>query len=59
MVKSKTMWFGALLTVLGALQGLDWATLITNPKVSGIIISGIGVAVMILRAVTNQPLSDK
>jgi hypothetical protein len=59
MVKSKTIWFGLALTVLGALQGFDWTTLISNPSTSGFVVSAIGVAVMILRAVTDKPLSEK
>ena len=55
----KTAIFSLLLVVLGALQGFDWATLITDPQVVGWVVTAIGVAVFALRAITNTPLGGK
>ena len=59
-LKSKTALFGYTLTVLGAMQTTlpDFQNLI-SPSAYGIITSGIGFAVVVLRAITNKPLSDK
>lgn len=52
----KTAIVAILLTIVGALQGLDWATLVTDPSVAGWIVSGIGIVMFVLRAVTDTPL---
>jgi len=53
---SRTALFALLLTVLGALQGFDWITLVDDPSVVGWIGTGIGVAVFALRSITSTPL---
>lgn len=55
----KTVIVGALLAVLGALQGLDWNVIITDPQVAGWVVSGIGVLVVILRSLTSTPVLKK
>lgn len=56
----RTALFGLVLVVLGALQGFDWITLVTDPTVAGRIVAGIGVAVMVLRAMTSTEMfSDR
>lgn len=56
--KSKTIWFSILLAVLSVIQGYIGLLPLTplNQMYVGI---GISVAVVILRAVTTQPLSSK
>ena len=55
----RTLVLGAVLTVLGALQGLNWVDLVHNPQIAGWVVSGIGVVVTILRAVTSTPVGEK
>lgn len=55
----KTVIVGVALAILGALQGLDWATLITDPELAGWIVSGIGVVVTVLRLFTSTPVGTK
>lgn len=56
----KTVLVGAALTVVGALQGLDWAALIpNNPQAAGWVVSGIGIVMTVLRFVTNTPVGGK
>lgn len=55
----RTVLFGAILAVLGVLQGLDWMTLISNPKLAGYVASGIGVVIVVLRAITTGPIGTK
>lgn len=52
----KTVILAALVTVFGALQAMDWQSLITDPKVAGLVISGIGVVFGILRFLTTSPV---
>lgn len=59
-LKSKTAIFGYLITALGLLQAnLPDFQAAFAPDTYGLITSGIGFAIIVLRAVTNQPLSDK
>lgn len=59
-LKSKTAIFGYLVTVLGLLQtNLPDFQSAFSPSTYGVITSGIGFAIIVLRALTNQPLSDK
>lgn len=59
-IRSKTMLFAILLSVLGVVQAsMDVFTPYLTPQASGIITMIIGVVVAILRVVTTQPLSDK
>ena len=56
----KTAAVSLLLLILGAVQGFDFATLISNPQVAGWIVSGIGIAMFVLRAITTGPMgTDK
>jgi len=47
------------LMIFGAIQGFDWATLIDNPQHVGWLVSGIGVAMFALRAITDSPMFSK
>lgn len=55
-IASKTMWFGAAVTMLGAAQTLDWVSLLGSQK-AGLVVSGIGIATMILRMITEKPVT--
>lgn len=56
----KTAIVSILLAVFGALQGLDWVNLFPNNQTAtGWIVSGIGVVMFALRAVTTTPLFTK
>jgi hypothetical protein len=56
----RTVLLGAVITVVGALQGLDWAALIPhNPQAAGWVVSGIGVVMTVLRFVTSTPVGTK
>lgn len=57
-LKSKTVWFSVLLAVLSVVQGYIGLLPLTplNQMYVGI---GIAAAVVVLRAVTTQPLSSK
>ena len=56
----KTAIFSLLLVVFGAIQGFDWATIISDPQVAGWVATAIGVIVFALRAITKSPMfSDK
>ena len=55
MLKGKrTFIFGAIVTLLGTAQTLNW-TDILSPDTAGIVVAGIGAAIMVLRAFTNTP----
>lgn len=56
----KTVIFGALLAIVGFLQGVNWESLIpNNPTVVGWITSAIGVVVVVLRMFTSTPIGQK
>lgn len=58
--KSKTMGFATILVILGIVQQtLPQFEGVIPPDVYGVIVSAIGVAVAVLRVLTNQPLSEK
>ena len=60
MLKSKTIWFAALISAFGALQlGLEDMQHLISPAVHAWINLGTGVAVAILRVLTVEPLSEK
>lgn len=55
----KTLAFAAALAVLGALQGLDWVSLLPNSaSAAGWIVAGIGIAVGVLRSITTTPVGQ-
>lgn len=51
----KTYVVAFAVTVVGALQAMDWATIIPDADVAGWVIFGIGVVMGALRKVTNTP----
>ena len=56
--KSKTVWFGAALSLLGLLQA-NVASFNLSPQTQGLVITVIGGAVIVLRAITTGGLADK
>lgn len=54
---SKTLWVSAVVTVVGALQTLDWVHLIPSGSVAGYVVTGLGVVMGALRFMTSQPVS--
>jgi hypothetical protein len=56
--KSKTMWFGFVLGLLGLVQ-TTMADMPLDPQVSGIIVSVIGAASMVLRGLTKTAIGEK
>lgn len=54
-ISSKLMWLGAAATMVGAAQGLDWISLLGSQK-GGWIVSGLGLATMVLRIFTTKPI---
>lgn len=58
----RTILLGLAVTILGALQGVDlvdWTELLGSSEAAGGVVSGIGVAIMILRYVTTTPIFGK
>lgn len=53
--KSKTVWFGLAVGVLGAIQTTLQTAPIPEPW-GGLVLAGIGAAIVALRAVTTQPI---
>jgi hypothetical protein len=48
------------IAVVGAQQGLDWISLLPgNSQAAGWIVTGLGVAMMILRTITTTPVATK
>ena len=59
-MRSKTIWLGLLLVILGALyDNFSYLQSIIHPQWYGIILVAIGVAVAVLRFVTTLPLEEK
>jgi hypothetical protein len=57
---SKTMWFSLALVVLGVVyDNFSYVQNIIDPRVYGISLIVIGIAVAILRFITTMPLEDK
>ena len=57
---SKTMWFSFALVILGALyDNFSYIEQLINPRLYGILLISIGVAVAVLRFVTTQSLDDR
>ena len=61
MVGYRTVIIAAVVAIIGALQGLDWAALLpTNPQAAGWAVSGLGLLMGVLRLVTSTSVgSDK
>lgn len=59
--KSKTVWAGIIVIFLGVFQSLagwDWIELVGNDT-AGLIVSAIGIAIIILRALTKSGVKIK
>ena len=56
-IVSKTMWFGFFVVVLGFMQ--DHIPDAISPEYQGLVSSGIGFLIMVLRTVTDKPLEAK
>lgn len=52
----KTALVAALVMLFGAMQGMDWLTLTNDPQITGWIVTGIGMAMAILRYMTDSPI---
>lgn len=57
-LKSRTVWFAIAVAVLSVLQGFVFALPLT-PLWQAVVGCVIAVAVVLLRAITTQPLSQK
>ena len=51
----RTLIFGASLAVLGFLQTVEWIEFVSEGYV-GLVLAGIGAAIMALRAISTTPL---
>ena len=59
-LRSKTIWFSAVLAALGAIQAnSDALEKFLTPSQAGLAITLIGVIVAVLRVVTTRPLDEK
>lgn len=59
-MRSKTMWLAIALAVLGAAyENFSYVQDIIDPRVYGIVLMAIGVAVAVLRVLTTLPLDEK
>ena len=57
---SKTMWFSLALVILGALyDNFSYIQGILDPRLYGVLLICIGLAVAVLRYITTQSLDDK
>lgn len=55
--RSKTAWVGAAVSIVGALQAVNWVHLIPNTEWAGGIASVLGVVMIVLRFMTSQPVT--
>jgi hypothetical protein len=56
--QSKTMWFSVALVIFGALlEYLPFLQSIIDPKYYGLIFTGVGIIVALLRYVTKEPIN--
>ena len=59
-MRSKTMWFSLALVILGFVyDNFSYVENLINPRLYGVFLIGIGLAVAVLRFVTTLPLEDK
>ena len=59
-MRSKTMWFSFALVILGVVyDNFSYVQNIIDPRLYGIILITIGIAVAVLRFITVMPLEDK
>lgn len=60
MFRSRTMWFSAILFLLGAISdNSSYIQDLLDPKVYSISMFVIGIVIAYLRATTTKPLDDK
>jgi len=57
-LKSKTVWYGIAIAVLSVLQGFI-GYLPTSPASQAVVGCLIAAGIVVLRAITTKPLSDK
>jgi hypothetical protein len=58
--RSKTMYFAIALAAAGAIQAQSDSILpLLGPHWAGLVLSGVGVAIAVLRVLTTAPLEDK
>lgn len=56
----RTLIVAALVAIVGALQGLDWASFLpSDPTTVGWIITGLGVVMGVLRFLTTGAIGEK
>ena len=55
-LQSKTVWASLAITILGALETFGWADVFNDPQTAGYVVFGIGIAMGILRKVTDKPI---
>lgn len=56
----RTLGLAVAVTAVGAVQGLDFATLLPNdPQTVGWLVTGLGIAAAILRLLTTTPVGKK
>jgi hypothetical protein len=53
-----TMILSLVLVVVGQLQTWDWMTLVSDPKMVGWIVTGLGILMAALRVITGTPLGQ-
>ena len=59
-MRSKTMWLGLALTILGVVyDNFSYVENIIDPRFYGILLIAIGIVVAILRFITTMPLDEK
>ena len=59
-IRSKTLHAANILAILGIVQtNSDFLSTVMSPKQFGFVMMGISIVMIILRANTNTPLSDK
>lgn len=60
LIKSKTAWFGFLVSIVGFFQAqTDFFKAVLPEKYYGYFVSALGVAVIALRLVTTESIADK
>lgn len=57
-LRSRTVWLGIIVAVLSVLQGFIFKLPI-SPAEQALVGSAIAVAIVVLRAITTQPLNQK
>jgi hypothetical protein len=55
----RTLGLNAAVALLGVAQATNWTDVLGSSPTAGWIITGVGVANMVLRSVTNTPVGQK